>query len=82
MARPRNFDENAVLDAAMQRFWSRGYEVTSVRELADGMGLTSASLYNAFGDKLGSTAARCSTTWTRACATASRASRYWRRGRP
>lgn len=53
MARPRNFDENAVLDAAMQRFWSRGYEVTSVRELADGMGLTSASLYNAFGDKLG-----------------------------
>lgn len=53
MARPRNFDEGAVLDAAMQRFWSRGYDVTSVRDLADGMGLTSASLYNAFGDKLG-----------------------------
>jgi TetR/AcrR family transcriptional repressor of nem operon len=52
MARPRQFDESAVLDAAMQRFWSRGYEVTSVRELAEGMGLTSASLYNAFGDKL------------------------------
>jgi TetR/AcrR family transcriptional repressor of nem operon len=52
MARPRQFDESAVLDAAMQRFWSRGYEVTSVRELAESMGLTSASLYNAFGDKL------------------------------
>ncbi|WP_411880851.1 TetR/AcrR family transcriptional regulator [Polaromonas sp. YR568] len=51
MARPRQFDEAAVLDAAVQCFWSRGYEVTSVRELAEGMGLTSASLYNAFGDK-------------------------------
>lgn len=53
MARPRQFDESNVLNAAMQRFWSRGYEMTSVRELAEGMGLTSASLYNAFGDKLG-----------------------------
>ncbi len=51
MARPRQFDETAVLDAAVQCFWSRGYEVTSVRDLAEGMGLTSASLYNTFGDK-------------------------------
>jgi TetR/AcrR family transcriptional repressor of nem operon len=51
MVRPRQFDEVEVLNAAVQCFWSRGYEVTSVRELAEGMGLTSASLYNAFGDK-------------------------------
>lgn len=51
MARPREFDEADVLDAAIQCFWSRGYEATSVRELADRMGLTCASLYNAFGDK-------------------------------
>ncbi|BBU30287.1 TetR family transcriptional regulator [Burkholderia sp. THE68] len=51
MARPREFDEEAALDAATAQFWSRGYESTSVRELAASMGLTSASLYNAFGDK-------------------------------
>lgn len=32
-------------------FWARGYEATSVRDLAEEMGLTGASLYNAFGDK-------------------------------
>lgn len=51
MARPREFDENAVLEAAMRCFWLRGYEATSVRELAQSMGITGASLYNAFGDK-------------------------------
>lgn len=53
MARPREFDESAALDAAVQCFWTRGYEATSVRELADRMGMTGASLYNAFGDKRG-----------------------------
>ncbi|WP_050477639.1 TetR/AcrR family transcriptional regulator [Herbaspirillum rhizosphaerae] len=51
MARPREFDEAAALDAAVQCFWARGYEATSVRDLADSMGITGASLYNAFGDK-------------------------------
>jgi len=51
MARPREFDEEAVLDAAVQCFWSRGYEATSVRDLIENTGLTGASLYNAFGDK-------------------------------
>lgn len=51
MARPREFDEREVLDAAVQCFWERGYEATSVRELAERMGITGASLYNAFGDK-------------------------------
>lgn len=51
MARPREFDEAAVLDAAVHRFWLRGYESTSVRDLAESMGMTGASVYNAFGDK-------------------------------
>ncbi|HUB89421.1 MAG TPA: TetR/AcrR family transcriptional regulator [Dyella sp.] len=41
----------AVLDAAMQQFWRYGYAATSVRDLAQRMGITGASLYNAFGDK-------------------------------
>ncbi len=51
MARPREFDEATVLEAAMECFWARGYEATSVRDLALRMGITGASLYNAFGDK-------------------------------
>jgi len=51
MARPREFNETAVLDAAVGCFWARGFEATSVRELAESMGITGASLYNAFGDK-------------------------------
>ena len=51
MARPREFDETEVLAAAIDCFWERGYEATSTRELAEKMGLTGASLYNAFGDK-------------------------------
>jgi len=51
MARPREFDEDVVLDAAVECFWKRGYEATSVRELVARTGITAASLYNAFGDK-------------------------------
>jgi TetR/AcrR family transcriptional regulator, transcriptional repressor for nem operon len=51
MARPREFDENDVLDAAAQCFWARGYDGTSLRGLIESTGLTGASLYNAFGDK-------------------------------
>jgi TetR/AcrR family transcriptional repressor of nem operon len=51
MARPREFDEAATLDAALKCFWAQGYEATSVRTLAGQMGISGASLYNAFGDK-------------------------------
>src|ERR1700731_5257550 len=51
MARPREFDETTVLEAAMNCFWAQGFEQTSVRDLAARMGITGASLYNAFGDK-------------------------------
>ncbi|CAO3358249.1 TetR/AcrR family transcriptional regulator [Azospirillum palustre] len=51
MARPRKFDETAVLDAAVDRFWTQGFEATSTRELAESMQMTLASMHNAFGDK-------------------------------
>ena len=51
MARPREFDEDTVLDAATHRFWNNGYAATSMRDLADHTGMTTPSLYNAFGDK-------------------------------
>ena len=51
MARPREFDDATALDAAMNCFWSNGYEATSVRDLAARMGITGTSLYNAYGDK-------------------------------
>jgi TetR/AcrR family transcriptional repressor of nem operon len=51
MARFKAFDEDHAIDAAVDCFWARGYEATSVRDLADSMGIGSASLYNAYGDK-------------------------------
>ena len=51
MPRPRQFDEHAALDAAIECFWRRGYAATSLRDLTASMGLTAPSLYNAFGDK-------------------------------
>ena len=51
MARFREFDEERALDAAVDCFWQHGYGSTSVRDLADAMGIGGPSLYNAFGDK-------------------------------
>ena len=51
MGRPREFAETEALEAAMRCFWTQGYAATSVRDLATRMGITGASLYNAFGDK-------------------------------
>src|SRR5262249_53835635 len=51
MPRPREFDELAALEAAIDCFWKRGFEATSVRDLADAMGISAPSLYNAYGDK-------------------------------
>jgi TetR/AcrR family transcriptional repressor of nem operon len=51
MARPREFDETTVLEAAMNCFWAKGFEQTSVRDLVEGTGITGASIYNAFGNK-------------------------------
>ncbi|HEY6258539.1 MAG TPA: TetR/AcrR family transcriptional regulator [Xanthobacteraceae bacterium] len=51
MARPREFDEAAALDSAIDCFRRRGYHATSVRDLAISMGIGGTSLYNSFGDK-------------------------------
>ncbi|MGR9594640.1 TetR/AcrR family transcriptional regulator [Bacillus thuringiensis] len=51
MARTREFDENQVLDAAMQLFWEKGYEATSLSDLTSRMGIQRPSIYSTFGDK-------------------------------
>ncbi|MFT4042220.1 MAG: TetR/AcrR family transcriptional regulator [Gordonia sp. (in: high G+C Gram-positive bacteria)] len=49
--RPRGFDDSAVIEAAMEVFWSHGYDGSSAQELCEGTGLGRGSLYNAFGSK-------------------------------
>lgn len=53
MARPREFDEQAVLDAAQLTFRTHGYAGTSLQQLMEATGLGKGSLYGAFGDKRG-----------------------------
>ena len=49
--RPREFDEQAVLDAVQALFWQQGYEATSLADIVEASGLNKSSLYNAFGSK-------------------------------
>lgn len=51
VGRPLEFDPDAALEAAMQRFWSNGYEHTSMQDLLVAMNLSKSSLYQAFGGK-------------------------------
>jgi TetR/AcrR family transcriptional repressor of nem operon len=51
MGRPREFDEEAALDRALQVFWAKGYAPASLDELCAATGLARSSLYAAFGDK-------------------------------
>ena len=51
MARTREFDADATLQAAMDAFWEKGYEGTSIHDLVERTGVQRASLYAAFGNK-------------------------------
>lgn len=51
MARPREFDADVVLQQAMQLFWERGYQSTSIGDLVEQTGISRYGLYSVFGDK-------------------------------
>ncbi len=51
MGRPRSFDDEAALVAAMKIFWLKGYGATSLDDLETAMGLRRTSIYNAYGNK-------------------------------
>jgi AcrR family transcriptional regulator len=53
MARPKQFDIDAAVAAAVSVFRDHGYEGTSAQMLVDAMGIGRQSLYDTFGDKWG-----------------------------
>ena len=51
MARKKEFDTELALENAMQLFWLKGYERTSLNDLLEAMKIGRASFYNAYTDK-------------------------------
>jgi TetR/AcrR family transcriptional regulator, transcriptional repressor for nem operon len=51
MARTKEFDPDAVLQRALELFWERGYEATSMADLVEHLGIGRASIYATFGGK-------------------------------
>src|SRR5437868_5714416 len=51
MARSKDFDEQEVLSKAVNLFWLKGYNGTSMQDLVDGLGISRSSLYDTYGDK-------------------------------
>jgi TetR/AcrR family transcriptional repressor of nem operon len=53
MARPRKFEEKKALNDALELFWEKGFEATSITDLTKRIGINRPSLYDTFGDKRG-----------------------------
>lgn len=51
VARPREFDRDEALERALDVFWSKGFEATTVQDLVEATGVQRQSLYDTFGDK-------------------------------
>jgi TetR/AcrR family transcriptional repressor of nem operon len=51
VARPREFDRDDALQAAIEAFWSRGFDGVGMEELITAMGIGRQSVYGAFGNK-------------------------------
>ncbi|MCK0128858.1 TetR/AcrR family transcriptional regulator [Erythrobacter sp. F6033] len=51
IGRPRKFDADEAMMAAVSTFWTKGYDGASMKDLTDAMGISGPSLYAAFGDK-------------------------------
>ena len=51
MARTKAFDEQKVLNKAMELFWKKGFHATSIQDLVDHLGINRASMYDTFGGK-------------------------------
>lgn len=53
MGRPRRFDEDALIDAAEELFWSRGFDGTSIEDVSAATGVGNGSIYAAYTNKMG-----------------------------
>jgi len=51
MARKKEFDEEELLEKAVNLFWNKGYYATSAQDLVDGLGISRSSLYSTYTDK-------------------------------
>ena len=53
MARSKEFNKDDVVDKAINVFWSKGFEATSMQDLVNAMGINRGSIYDTFGNKAG-----------------------------
>jgi TetR/AcrR family transcriptional repressor of nem operon len=51
VARSKEFDPEVALEKALELFWERGYEGTSMADLVAHLGIARASVYGTFGGK-------------------------------